>query len=177
MLDPLTAISLASAVVQFTDFGIKLVKGSIELYQSADGLGVERSNVEVRVTHIRKLADKIILSLEQDVDDGRASEDEKELSKLAIMCRDMALDFLKVLDDLKVKKPAGPGRKWESLKKAVAAQTPHNKKKVEDLDRSLRYLRGEMLSRIQIMMRYTSLQCWQSTSNLRSLAHNNLRSC
>ena len=158
MVDPLTAISLASAVVQFTDFGIKLVTGIIELYHSADGLSGESSNLEYRITHVRKYAETIILSSEHDGDDEPASENEKELAKLAASCKGIASDLLSVLDDLKVKKPAGPGRKWESFRKAVASLTPHNKNKIEDLEKKLRLLKEEMLIRIQFMMRYISLQ-------------------
>lgn len=103
MLDPLTAISLASSVVQFTDFGIKLVTGSINIYYSADGVDAERSGLELRIVHVRKLADKVIFPLEHNNDDGPASEDEKELKELAKSCKVVASDLLSVLDGLKVK--------------------------------------------------------------------------
>jgi len=38
MLDPLTAPSIAWAVVQFTDFGIKLASNAKETCESADGV-------------------------------------------------------------------------------------------------------------------------------------------
>lgn len=153
MLDPLTAVSLASSVVQFTDFGIKLVRGSIELYHSADGVNAERSNLEYRINHVRKLADKINFPLEHNDDDGPTSRDEKELRELAKACKSIATDLLSVLDDLKVKKPAGLGRKWESFQKAAAAQTPHNKNKVAALDKKLHGVREAIFDRIQVMMR------------------------
>ncbi len=153
MLDPLTAISLASCVVQFTDFGIKLVTGSIELYHSVDGTNAERSNLDKKVTRVRNLADKIILPLEHKHGDGPASKDEEELIELAKSCKRIASDLLKVLDDLKVKKSAGLGRKWESFQKAVAAQTPHNKNKIMALEKELGRVKREIFDRIQIMMR------------------------
>ena len=158
MLDPLTAISLASSIVQFTDFGIKLVTGTIELYHSADGLSGERSNLEHRITLVRKYAETIIRSSEYNGDDDPVSENEKELRELAASCKEIASDLLSVLDDLKVKKPAGPGRKWDSFRKAVAALTPKNKNKIEALDDRLHFVKEEMLNRIQFMMRYISLQ-------------------
>ena len=130
MLDPLTAISLASSIFQFTDFGIKLVTGTIELDHSANGLSGERSNLEYHTTLVRKRAETIIHSSDYNGDDDPASENEKELRELAASCQGMASNLLSVLDDLKVKKPAGPGRKWESFRKAVVALTPHNKNKI-----------------------------------------------
>lgn len=152
MLDPLTAISLASCVVQFTEFGIKLVSGSIELYHSVDGANAERSSLEFKIIRLQRLADKIIVPPEQN-DDGRpASKDERELEYLAESCKSIALDLLSVLEDLKVKKTPGLGRKWESFQKAVEAQTPWNRKKIAALEKDLLRSRQQMFDQIQIMM-------------------------
>ena len=152
MLDPLTAISLASAVIQFTDFGIKLVTGSIELYHSADGASVERSNLELKSNLVIKLADKIIFP-EHNRNDGPESESDRQLRDLARSSKSIASDLLKVLDELKVNAPASHGRKWESFKKSVAAQTPHNRNKIAELDKKLRIVHQGMLDQIKIMMR------------------------
>ncbi len=153
MLDPLTAISLAACVVQFAGFGIKLVTEGIELYHSVDGTNAERSNLDKKIIRVRNLADKIILPLEHNDGDGPASKDEEELIELAKSCKTIASDLLKVLDDLKVKKSAGLGRKWESFQKTVAAQTPHNKNKIMALEKELGRVKREIFDRIQIMMR------------------------
>ena len=153
MLDPLMAISLAGCVVQFTDFSIKLVTGSIELYHSVDGTNAERFNLDKKVTRVRNLAHKIILPLECNDGDGPASKDDEELIELAKSCKTIASDLLKVLDDLKVKKSAGLGRKWESFQKTVAAQTPDNKNKIVALEKELGRVKREIFDRIQVMMR------------------------
>ena len=158
MLDPFTAVSLASSVVQFTDFGIKLVIGSIELHNSANGLNAERSNLELKTNHVRKLADKVI-ALEDDEDDEdevdgrRTFGRSNQLSQLAKACNVIAEDLLSVLDDLKVKKLAGAGRKWESFRKAVTALTPHNKNKIATLETKLRRVQEMIFNEIQLMMR------------------------
>ena len=152
MLDPFTAVSLASCVVQFTDFGIKLVEGSIELYGSANGLNAERSNLELKTNHLRKLANKIIALEHEDTDSFRFGSDD-QLSQLAESCNLIAKDLLSVLDDLKVKKLAGPGRKWESFRKAVTALSPHNKNKIATLETELRLVQEMIFNEIQLMMR------------------------
>ena len=151
MLDPFTAASLASCVVQFTDFGIKLVEGSIALYNSANGLNAERSNLELKTNHVRKLADKIIALEHENARLTVGSND--QLSQLAESCNLIAKDLLSILDALKVKKLAGPGRKWESFRKAVAALTPHNKDKIATLETQLRRVQGMIFYEIQLMMR------------------------
>ena len=152
MLDPFTAVSLASSVVQFTDFGIKLVLGSIELHDSASGLSAERSHLELETNHVRKLADKII-DLEHEVAGRRTFGRSNQLSQLAEACKVIAEDLLSVLDDLKVKRLAGAGRKWESFRKAVTALTPHNKNKIATLETELRRVQEMIFNEIQLMMR------------------------
>ena len=153
MLDPLTAISLASCIVQFTDFGIKLVKGSFELYHSVHGANAERSSLEFKTIHLQRLADKIIVPLEQNDGGGPASKDERVLEDLATICKTIALDLLSVLEDFKVKKSPGLGRKWESFQKAVEAQTPWNRAKIAALEKDLLWSRQQVFEQIQIMMR------------------------
>ena len=36
-MDPFTAIGLAASIVQFLEFGRKLVSGAVEIYQNVDG--------------------------------------------------------------------------------------------------------------------------------------------
>ena len=148
MLDPLTAVSLASCVVQFTEFGIKLIERSIELYNSANGLNAERSNLELKTKHVRKLAEKIVAFEHEGFHESNG-----RLINIAKSCDSIAKRLLSVLDDLKVKRLAGPGRKWESFRKAVADLTPHNKKKIATLEADFRLMQEMIFSEIQIMMR------------------------
>lgn len=147
MLDPLTAINLASSVVQFTDFGIKLIRGSIKLYNTSDGVDADNAELETKIDLARKLAERVMLPFEP------TSRDEEELRELAKSCGLIALDLLSVLHDLKVKKPAGPGRMWESFRKVVAAQTPWNKDKIASLSKRLQILRESIFQQVQVMTR------------------------
>ena len=124
MLDPLTAVSLASSIVQLTDFGIKVVTSGINLYYSVDGFDAETSDLDFRTTNLRKLTDRVVVPPGHDDENKSTSEGEKELVDLAKRCRTIATELLTVLDGLRVKKPAGTSRKWESCRKAIAAQTP-----------------------------------------------------
>lgn len=151
MLDPLTAISLASSVVQFTDFGIKLITGSIELYKTSNGVGADNAEIEMKIDHARKLAKRVMLPFDNTGEP--TSGDEKELRELAKSCDVIASDLLSVLHDLKVKKPAGAGRMLESFRKVVAAQTPWNKDKIASLCKRLQILQKSIFQQVHIMMR------------------------
>ncbi|KAL8718403.1 MAG: hypothetical protein Q9225_004461 [Loekoesia sp. 1 TL-2023] len=152
MLDPLTAISLASAIVQFTDFGTRLVIGTIKLYQSADGVTAEAADLKSKVTNVRQYADKISKSHQRRDNHEPKTEDEEKLIEQAEACSGIAVELLVVLDALKVKKPAGSGRTWESFRKAVATATPWNQEKIASLERRLRNIQLSMFGQIQVMM-------------------------
>lgn len=151
MLDPLTAISLASSVVQFTDFGIKLLTGSIKLYKTSNGVDVDHADLETKIDQARKLAKRVMLPFHKTGEP--MSEDEEELRGLVKSCDAIASDLLSVLHDLRVKKPPGPGRMLESFRKVVAAQTPWNKDEIAALSKRLQILQESIFQRIQVMMR------------------------
>jgi len=151
MLDRLTAISLASSVVQLTDFGIKLISRSIKLYSSSDGVNADNADLETKIEHARKLAQRVMLAFDNTGEP--TSRDEEELRHLPKSCEVIALDLLSILHDLKVKKPAGPSRVWESFRKVVAAQTPWNKKKIAILSKRLHMLQKSMFQQVHVMMR------------------------
>ena len=50
MSDPLTTLALVGNVVQFIDFGCKLVSKTAELAQSAEGVLKENADLEVTTT-------------------------------------------------------------------------------------------------------------------------------
>lgn len=147
MLDPLTAISLASAVVQFTDFGIKVVTESLKLYRSS------KSDLEPKIARISLLADKIITPLKNNNDGRKKSRFYQEIENLAETCKSITTELLSIFNGLKANKPAGPGRMFESFQKAIAAQTPWNKKLVTSLEKELSEVQKEMFHWIQLMMR------------------------
>ena len=101
MLDPLTAIGLASAIVQFVDFGSKLIKGGSEIYKSVDGALAENSELEDITTKIHQLNGNILSPV--SMNSGQLPTlDEEALTELAESCRTIAGELLFVLRDPKV---------------------------------------------------------------------------
>ena len=60
MLDPLTAIGLASAIVQFVDYGSKVIGMASEMYKSADGALKDNAELEDWTTKIDQSSDRIL---------------------------------------------------------------------------------------------------------------------
>ncbi len=58
-MDPLTALSLAGTIVQFVDFGCKLLAKGRELYKSSTGVLTVNEELELTTTDLRALIEKM----------------------------------------------------------------------------------------------------------------------
>ena len=152
MLEPLTAISIASAVVQFIDFGSKVVTRSSEIYRSSDGALQENTELENIIREVTKLNEKVLSSRPNPHTDG-FSKDDEATRELVGSCEILANDLLQVLRDLKAQHSGPVGRRWTCLRKAVASQTPWNKDKVQGLERRLNRVKEQIGHRLLVMMR------------------------
>ena len=154
MLDPLTALSLAASVVQFVEFGGKLISKSHEIYISTNGATKENATIGEVTADIKSISRRLVK--QSDTIHG-SSPDEVELTNLANSCEELADDLLRLLANLKV----APGAsKWEAFKKAVL--TARKEGHVQDLEKRLGKVRKQVTSRLQYMMAYVHPQCSES---------------
>ncbi|KAN0091652.1 hypothetical protein V8E51_017499 [Hyaloscypha variabilis] len=59
MLDPLTALGVASHIVQFVDFTVKLISKSHEIYNSTDGALIANKDLEAIAAHLNRLTERL----------------------------------------------------------------------------------------------------------------------
>lgn len=102
-MEALNTLQVAGGVIQFLDFGSKMLSKSRKLYRSADGVLSENVDLEVVTTDLAT----ILKSLERKLPDNRAikedkSEDEKALDELCIRCVAIAEELIAHLDKLKI---------------------------------------------------------------------------
>lgn len=157
MLDPLTAIGLAGAILQFVDIGRKLLVEGIDIYQSASGAVTEHVAIEFVVTEINLLNSKLSIPASTDFQGSRTqkvSDDEEAIQARAGSCKTIVHELLLVLEDLKVQQNKGFRRKWETFRKAVTCQAPWNPQKIQSLERRLDRLQRQISRRLLVMMRY-----------------------
>ena len=145
MLDPLTALSLVSSVIQLVDFGSKLISQTQEIYHSANGATKD-------VVTYREVTDDI-KSLYRDLaqkDDNfqRCGEDEIALGKLVDACNREAEALIDLLATLEV--PEGSTR-WTSFKKAI--RSARKKETTEGIEKRLHKIQGQINSRLQFMLK------------------------
>ena len=85
MLELLAAISVASAIVRFVEFGAKVIAGNQELYQSNRGALPEHVELGNIITEVVHLNDMIILTRPTSQTGGLAEEDQA-ISELGNSC-------------------------------------------------------------------------------------------
>ncbi|PSS18373.1 hypothetical protein M430DRAFT_27832 [Amorphotheca resinae ATCC 22711] len=111
-IDPLTALSVASSVIQFVDFGSKLLSFSRQLYKSKEGVLTENVDVKTITEDITTLVKGLRGKLPEHrgISVLKPSEDGKALDKLCRRCK------------LKVKKKKSEGKEEEKGKAASRTQ-------------------------------------------------------
>jgi hypothetical protein len=99
-MDPLTAFSLAGTIIQFVDYGTKILRGSKGLYDSASGASVVNDEIETRTKDLLDLVIKLRrpLSLESTSADYATYT---ALRELCNGCRKVADELIARLQRLK----------------------------------------------------------------------------
>jgi hypothetical protein len=115
--DPLTALGLASNIVQFVDFTSKIISAAHSLYESASGAKTEHLELETLAKSLRSLADRATPPLIQKTKTLPAED--LALIELGELCRGVSDDLLSVLESLKVK---GSNKGWKSFYQALRSE-------------------------------------------------------
>jgi hypothetical protein len=154
-MDPLSALSNAGNIIQFVDFGCKLVSRSRQLYKSLDGVLSDKVIVEVLAHDLKSLSTNLRNSLRenQPVDLTRQvySEDDAALDDLCRRCQGIAEKLLSRLYKLKVQ-GVSSYRNWESFKKAL--RSSWSREEIDSLAAQLHEIRSEIEFRVLISFRY-----------------------
>ncbi len=115
-MDPLSALTVASAVVQMVDFGAKLFSKSVELYKSSESSLPTNIQLSLVVEDLSRISGGLaaVGGLKQE----QLTKDEVALNRLASQCNSMANELISDLQRLVVRNPQ---RKWESMYKVIKA--------------------------------------------------------
>lgn len=116
MLDPFTAISLATAIVQFVDFGSKLITKGYEIH--ANGALQENIDLTAITADLHAFTDRIVLDSSNT--SAKPTSEEQALQKVAKICAEISQKLLNILTSLEVSKQ-GDFRSWTSLRASVRA--------------------------------------------------------
>ncbi|OCL14115.1 hypothetical protein AOQ84DRAFT_281775 [Glonium stellatum] len=148
VLDPLSALGLCGNIVQFIDFGAKLISKSTELYKSASGASAENLDLALIADDLRALSESLADPASAISASGRAmnippTNNELRIQVLAQKCRELAEQLLDVIESLQVR---GPHRRWASFRQALNSVL--KKGKLKELDERLQQYRNELSARL-----------------------------
>lgn len=146
-MDPMTAISLASAIVQFVDFSVtKLVDAARNIHSSASGMSLENQSIKFVLSEVKTL------SLRLDPPrTGQPTDDEKALCRLAAECRILSGQILGLLEKIK---PKIPNSKRQSFWSAIKAMS--NDKEMKDPVQRLQDCRSQLHLELSFLMRFAA---------------------
>lgn len=134
MLDPFSALGLASNIVQLIAFGSKLLSESNDIYHSAAGSSNGNLELEARYGNLREISTKLNASTSLLAPNRKnLSKEEEALRGLAIGCKDVADELLLTLQKLKI--GDGDHSKVQSFRQALV--NVGSKQKVEALQKRL----------------------------------------
>ena len=110
-MDPLTALSLTSNVIQIVDFSARLVSEGREIYRSTDGLSTQNVDTELVTWDLKLLNERLQKSCNDSKTDAPLSRDDQSLMRLCENCIVLSNDILLCLEKAEV---SGKHRKWKS---------------------------------------------------------------
>lgn len=141
-MDAVSAISLAASIITFVDFSSKLVKGSYEVYKSADGMTTNDAHINTVLTDLRSVTATLKSNLKGD------SLNHESLRQLAVSCADASRELSDIIEDLKVKE-GNP--MWKSVEAKWKSMT--KSKELASLDQRLNGYRLQVIIRLNLIMR------------------------
>jgi len=135
-LDPLSALGLASNVLQFIDFTSKLFSLASEVYHSANGASKETEELEVIIKHLQSLCEGVWQPLK---DPGEKYPQDNGLRELSRKCFEAGDELLQALQSLQMK---GTSKRWNSFCSALT--TIWKQKDINKMRGRLESLKSEL---------------------------------
>jgi hypothetical protein len=130
-MEPLSALSIATAVVQFLDFTANVVSGTCEIYKNSSDYAQRNIDIEKITTSLVSLNDDIRNSLSQS-DRHQQSARDQQIEELAKRCNELGERVLAALQRLQ------PKRKptlWTSFR--LALRSIWSESEIESLEKTL----------------------------------------
>jgi hypothetical protein len=164
-MDPLTALSVASSIIQIVDFGGRLFALTTRTIR-ADGVIDGNADMELIVADLRVAAERLqkaagspsTRAIDQQTPDER-------LCALASRSHDLSMRLLNVLEEIK-SKGSGRFRTWNAIRQSL--HTMMKRDEIDEYLRRLEPLRSELVLNLVEVTRCvynTTLRAWSSSSS------------
>jgi hypothetical protein len=150
LLDPLTALSAAGNIVQFTDFCIRFLKEGRHLYLSADGSLQHNREFELIAGDLKRLVDRVRKSTTLPVTGSSPTTEESSLADVAKECGRLADILLGILYSLKIQ-PEDRQRKWHTFQQALKSM--RGEKEINNIVQRLTNAREQLDTNILVNLK------------------------
>ncbi|KAJ3544739.1 hypothetical protein NM208_g2898 [Fusarium decemcellulare] len=141
-MDPVTAISLASSIITFIDFGTELITGAIEIYHAPDGTSAADAHLQDVLGDLSDLVEELEKSFHA------STKAEKNIKRLARECGEDAKELQTILRGLKM---TGRRTPWKSVKAKWMRMRAESD--VEELRERLSESRADILLNLTLVLR------------------------
>ncbi|KAK4220645.1 hypothetical protein QBC38DRAFT_175641 [Podospora fimiseda] len=145
-MEPLTALGLAAAVVQFTDFGVRILTESIRVYHSLDGQTLEHVQLSRVSQDLSELAGKIQENATNLPEPGRPLRSTEQIFvRLAEQCQDISNQLNNILERLQVRRKSNSRIDLAKESIFVALRAYRSSSQISSLRESLSSIRQQMM--------------------------------
>lgn len=157
IMDPLSALSVAGTIIQFVDFGTKMLSSGMELYKSTKGSLTVSEELELVVGDLQAVFEKLRANAdpEKSIPSAPSPQSEAEIDEhrdsFLEICNNATLiaeELLRKLNELKVKD--GKNRVWQTLRAAI--RTAWSKNEISALRERLSSLSESLMPRLLLEM-------------------------
>ncbi|KAF2791935.1 hypothetical protein K505DRAFT_247779, partial [Melanomma pulvis-pyrius CBS 109.77] len=154
-MDPLTAVSFASNIIQFVSFARDLVSKGKEIARNADGALVENIEIESITQSIYDLNSGLVAIPTKPAnrfrEQPKLSKSEQELQRLSEGSKEVAEELLAALQKLKVSD--GKNKAWNSFRQALNSVL--SAEKIEQLSTRLERYQAQINTALLLSLRDT----------------------
>ncbi|KAF2121231.1 hypothetical protein BDV96DRAFT_537854 [Lophiotrema nucula] len=138
-MECLTALGLAANIIQFVEFGTRLLSEANEVYYSATGMTKENVETQEVADDLRKLADCLVI-VQSDPSQGHALVASSEINRIAMLAKEVAAELIQLLDKVAIQE--GSNKRWRSFRQALL--NLRFKDKIDVLQKRLNTLRDQL---------------------------------
>jgi hypothetical protein len=160
IMEPLSALIVATSVAQFVGFASRVISGSVELFRSASSTSAECSEIEALTTQSMDML-RTLYASSRSTSPQLRSKYESKLKKLCGQCEDPAKRLLDILKSLKIK---GKHRTTESS--FLTLKPMEKEKEIQRLREQLHSVQTELVLCLQLILKYITSNLFHFLANL-----------
>lgn len=136
IMDPITAVGLASAIISFVPLGIKVLQNAKEIKDSIDGGVKQNATRQAVIEELQALSGRLRVSQSNNIN---PPAEQVKLLDLASRCHDLSQQILNLLDKVRPKTSTTRG------KYSSAVRVWLKEGEIKDLEKSLYNCREQLI--------------------------------